>query len=71
MISAAKTDPSYRAQLGHLDCLYPAGLPPVGSVEPLEVFVEEISGGPERDDEPANHHCDGSGEAHGLVEKNS
>ena len=34
------------------------------------MFVQEVSGGPEGDDEPAHHHSDGSRQVHCLVEQN-
>ena len=60
---------THTSQLGHLDCFYPAAPPPGSSVESLEVFVQQVSGGPEGDNEPANHHRDGSRQVHGLVEQ--
>ena len=51
----------------HLDDLYlvaPCLL--VVAAQPLEVFVQEVSGGPERDQEPAQHHRNGPGQVHRL-----
>ena len=47
---------------GHLDDLYL--VPPcllVVAAQPLEVLVQEVSGGTERDEEPAQHHRDRPG----------
>ena len=34
------------------------------------MFIEEVSGGTEGDDEPAHHHSDGSRQVHRLGEQN-
>ena len=42
---------------GHLDSFYSvAGLDLVRGMESLEMFVEEVGGGSEGDDEPAKHN---------------
>ena len=41
----------------------------VVAAEPLEELVQEVSGGPEGDQEPAQHHRDGPGQVHCLIKK--
>ena len=51
---------------GHLDNLnLGPGLLVPGPERP-EVLVQEVGGGAERDEEPAQHHGDGPGQVHGL-----
>ena len=55
---------------GYLNDLYlvpPRAL--VVAAEPLEVLVQEVSGRPEGDQEPAQHHCDRPGQVHCLTKK--
>ena len=53
--------------LGHLDGLYPGVPPPVRRVESLQVFVQQVSGRPQGDYQPAQDYSDRSCQVHRLI----
>lgn len=71
--SRSKNKKKYNSQSSsrHLDYLYlvpPGAL--VVAAQPLEVLVHEVSGGPEGDQEPAQHHGDRPSQVHRLMKEN-